>query len=308
MASGRGSGGKNVSKGGGGRKKSQNAPWICVKCDEPVVKNDEVIECFGCKEWCHRACTELTDEQYRCCRDGGASIQWLCEGCKDMKNPVSEIKSRMEVQLDKILTALESVTERLEKLERIQSADIIEKKIEVVVEQKVAEYMDEMREKEKRKLNIIVANLSESEKDTAEGRKEEDLERVRTMVGRIADVPADHLLEPVRLGKLTIGRNARPRLLKLEVRTEESKREIMKNVYNLNKTVANAKDRIYINNDSTPKEREQMKQLKQELKMKKDAGENDWVINYRDMKLVKRSVLPGRGSAGAAEASASTEH
>ena len=128
------------------------------------------------------------------------------------------------------------------------------------------------------------------------------------MVGRIADVPADHLLEPVRLGKLTIGRNARPRLLKLEVRTEESKRKIMKNVYNLNKTVANAKDRIYINNDSTPKEREQMKQLKQELMMKKDAGENDWVINYRDMKLVKRSVLPGRGSAGAAEASASTEH
>ena len=48
--------------------------WLCVKCEEPIGEDDEAIECYRCKEWCHRSCSELTVNQFGCCKEGGTSF------------------------------------------------------------------------------------------------------------------------------------------------------------------------------------------------------------------------------------------
>jgi hypothetical protein len=130
-----------------------------------------------------------------------------------------------------------------------------------------------MMEREKRKLKIIVANLPESEKETVDDRKTEDRDRVRQLVMKIVDeTEAQEVDNPVRLGQLQIGRNAKPRLLRMTLKNEETKKKIMRNVASLNKNVP-PKDRVYINDDSTPKEREKIKKLVTELKTRTSNGE-----------------------------------
>ena len=82
----------------------------------------------------------------------------------------------------------------------------------------------------------------------------------------------------VRLDPRKLGTSVRPRLLKMTAETEESKQKIMRNVVRLNKAVP-LKDRVYINDDNTPKEHEKIRTLTEELKTRKDGGEQNLVIN-----------------------------
>jgi hypothetical protein len=124
----------------------------------------------------------------------------------------------MEAKLDNVLRVLEILAGRMDNFERkheVCSAESIDKKIA----EKVEEYVDEMMEREKRKLNIIVANLPESEKETVEDRKTEDRDRVRQLVRKIVDeTEAQEVDNPVRLGQLQVGRNIKPRLLKMTLK------------------------------------------------------------------------------------------
>ena len=68
-------------------------------------------------------------------------------------------------------------------------------------------------------------------------------------------MPENEIDNPVRLGQVRVGKNSKPRLLRLEMKSEKSKKSIMKTVYQLNKGVTDVTKRIYINNDNTSKER-----------------------------------------------------
>ena len=165
----------------------------------------------------------------------------------------------------------------------------IKKVIKKEVAEYVEEYVDEIEEKKSRKLNIIVSNLPESKEETADDRRREDRERVRGLISKTMDeVNVEEVDSPVRLGQFRIGTNAKPRLLKMTVKTEETKKKIMKNVASLNKNVPFER-RVYINDDNTPKEREKIKKLRDELRKRRDDGEENLVINYKELKIVTRS-------------------
>ena len=73
----------------------------------------------------------------------------------------------------------------------------------------------------------------------------------------------------------------------MTVRTEEAKQQIMRNVTGLNEGVEFA-SRIYINHDSTPRERQKYRELKEEVARRSEEGERDLVI--RNMQIFKRRV------------------
>ena len=161
----------------------------------------------------------------------------------------------------------------------------LEDKIEEVVKVSVTEMMEESMEKEARKLNIIIANLPESEARTIEEKKRDDRDRVKTIVSKICEVQGGDLHNPTRMGPTMVGRNVRPRLLRMTAKNEHVKEEIMRNVYSLNAGVP-FDQRVYINNDSTPQERMKYRALKEEFNQRMEAGERDIVI--RNLKIVKR--------------------
>ena len=71
------------------------------------------------------------------------------------------------------------------------------------------------------------------------------------------------------------------------IRSEESKSEIIRNVYRLNDGIE-FENRVYINNDSTPRERTKYRELKVELLRRVAEGETDLVI--RNLQIVKRKA------------------
>ena len=97
--------------------------------------------------------------------------------------------TRTEAKLDVLTKLLQDMVERLEKLETANGGKSIDEKIEAAVERKMTHVLEEAKEKEKRKHNIIVVNLPESLKRTPEERKREDEEKVRELIGKVTDVP-----------------------------------------------------------------------------------------------------------------------
>ena len=66
------------------------------------------------------------------------------------------------MKLDKLVQLFQDMIVRLEKLEGAHTGKSLDEKMEDAVDRKVTEVLEESKEKEQRKLNIIVANLPES--------------------------------------------------------------------------------------------------------------------------------------------------
>ena len=145
----------------------------------------------------------------------------------------------------------------------------------------------------------MVTNVPESKKETAIERKNDDIEKVRELVEKIvpeAEEVGKLLENPVRLGPFRVGTNVRPRLLRITVKSEQTKSSIMKNAYKLNKGEIDKNEKVYFNHDLTAKEREAEKLLRDELRERREKGEQDLVI--RNGKIVKRMVRQSTDDSG----------
>ena len=77
-----------------------------------------------------------------------------------------------------LIELVSSLTSRLDALEKRQTgAETVDEKIEEMVDKKLAEILEEKGEREKRKKNIIVVNLSESLKTDTVERKEDEVKK-----------------------------------------------------------------------------------------------------------------------------------
>ena len=279
-ASGQGRDSSTSSKGKGEVK------WTCLQCERVVDEEmDETIECGLCKKWCHRKCSKLNDAKYKYLQEGGDEILWSCQKCRE-SDSVDTGRTRLEAKLDSMMEMMERMMRRVCELEEGKSEKCIREMIDESVKKEVQEAMNEEREREKRKLNVILVNVPESEGENAEERKKADLERVREIVGKVADVEKEDIGDPVRLGARMIGKESKPRMLRVTMRNEEARKKVLMNARRLNEGVEFRK-RVYINPDRTEGERRQFRELKEELERRKKE-EPDLVI--RGGKIVKKKT------------------
>ena len=74
-------------------------------------------------------------------------------------------------------------------------------------------------------MNVVFVNVPESELTHQRRGKKEDLEKIATIVRSISDVTKDDMTDPTRLGAKVIGKDKRPRMLRVTVRNEETKKK-----------------------------------------------------------------------------------
>ena len=149
------------------------------------------------------------------------------------------------------------------------------------MDRKLAEAMEEQREIDKRKNNLIIVNMKESTRVEIEERKYDDLTAARTLFERVVSLDQGDVVEPVRLGRM--GGNL-PRMLRVTVKSEEKKKEILRKAHELNSSVTDSKKKVYINSDYTQKQRETYKALRAEKHRRTEEGEQNLVI--RNGKIV----------------------
>ena len=126
----------------------------------------------------------------------------------------------------------------------------------------VSSVISEEKDKQKRRLNLIVHNMAESSSDQPQSRKEQDIACIRDILHSQLEVQPC-ISNAVRLGKRG---GPKPRLLKITVESEEEKVAILRNVKRLRlPSTPDPLKRIFITPDLTPREREVNKALRSEL-------------------------------------------
>lgn len=137
--------------------------------------------------------------------------------------------------------------------------------------EEIAVLLDEIQDKERRKLNVVVHNLEETAGATQAERVEGDGARFRTMVKEALKLVVN-TGKTFRVGKKEDGK---PRLLIVSLTNMEDKREILRYAATLRNTDWS---KVYITPDLTWQEREKGRQLRAELARRREAGEDNICI------------------------------
>ena len=139
--------------------------------------------------------------------------------------------------------------------------------------EEIAILFDEMQDKEKRKLNVVVHNLKEGMGQSHAERGQRDSEMFEKMVRDGLKLTA-HTSRTFRVGRQE---GDKPRLLVVTLSSMTEKIEILKSAASLRDTDWG---NIYITPDLTWKEREKARQLRSELARRREAGEMHIVIRH----------------------------
>lgn len=144
-------------------------------------------------------------------------------------------------------------------------------------------------DKERRKINIVVHNLPESQPSDFESREKQDLRQFQDLVKNALKLN----VRPTKCFRVVGMQEGRPRLLVVTLEDLATKIELLR----MSSTLRNISEwkHIYINPDQTPQEREVNRKLRQELASRREAGETNLVI--RQGRIVKNHFVSRSGSA-----------
>jgi hypothetical protein len=258
---------------------------ICPECSNHVSDTQKGLLCEAkrCNQWFHAQCAGIKNDQYNFLSKQ-KNIKWYCDNCVDIDENSDTNIDKLSSQMNQVMNIMTNLVERLTRLEEKKSTKEPEL-IEDIVKAKVTEVMEETKEREKRKLNLVFVNVNE-EAGTDEERNKRDVEKINSMVKKILPQETDiKITNPQRLGSRNAG--SRPRMLKVTVSSENVKWNILKNSNKINEgSKKSPKERIYVNPDYTTQQREQNKKLRQELKDRIEKGEIDLII--RGDKIIKK--------------------
>jgi hypothetical protein len=225
----------------------------CSKCSKS--SKDEMLHCDSCKRFLCEGCSELSATEMRCMQLKIRKLLFLCEACKNglgevpvLIKAVSEIKKEVLKLQGSSLTRQNNPSKDME-----NNHDII----------------NEIEERSKRRKNVIIANIKESEKVNGHERKIDDKNTVINILSPIG-ITMDRI-KVFRLGKFNKENN---RLIKIIFETEDDAITILKNKNKIKVP------RLRIFNDQTKMQIDYYKKLKGKLQAMQDNGDMNKGIKY----------------------------
>ena len=232
------------------------------------VESELILECNRCAKLYCINCINMvksTLESINLCNNA----LWCCNGCVDgakrVLNSVETLEKRVDGVEMRLAAQMKKWDFRFKTLEEKQgNRESREENDPTATVEKVETMVEECREREKRRNNMIVFNLEESQDEN------EDVASMKNILKSIeAVVP---LVKLVRLGK----KGDRSRPLRITTGSEEEKTRVLRAAAKLRKTKYK---NIYISSDLTPLERERRRKLVVEMKEKnRQAEDKTYVI------------------------------
>ena len=129
--------------------------------------------------------------------------------------------------------------------------------------------MNEVEDRERRRPNLIVAGMQELEDGSVEDRKKFDADKIDVLFKELCDFEDSVVSSVFRIGK---NNSSGPRLLKVICRDSDSKRSLLRKSKDLRDSTKYKN--VYINPDLTPTQQRENKRLRQELRARRDRGED----------------------------------
>ena len=278
----------------------------CGACDAMVKASSKALLCDVCDQWHHIKCGNIKEEVYNAMKNW--EINWICDGClkikksKTKKEPkiegidllkkMNEFMIKMEERAlqeqeekrqekEKISETLKRMEEKLGKLENIDAyiEEKINKRMEIKEKDilgKVAKEIREEIEKFKREENVVVIGMEEGN----------DVEKINELLTELeVNVKTTDMIIR-RLGKPK-PQIKRPILIKPKNKENDLRRQMFRNAKKLKNTSKEHLKKVIITNDMTVAEREKNRKLREDLKKRREAGEENLII--RNYKIVKKT-------------------
>ena len=277
----------------------------CKICDNKVGKNDKGINCDMCNFWYHVKCLKMNDATYEIYSN--ETVKWVCNWCirsRKEENEMFELigkmiemnkmeKEKSETERAQLMEMLRKMSDQIDGIEKIVETKITEKvkKVEKDILSKVKEDIEQKFEKFKRRKNIVIYGLPEGKGINETERSKSDYESIIELIGELDIELEVARFKAIRLGKQIAANRARP--FKVELEAEEDKYKFLKKAARIRNTQVEKFKKIIISADLTLKQRELDKILREELKMRRDAGERN--IKIKDGRIVQ-STEEGAGS------------
>lgn len=257
----------------------ENIHWYCIGCNRGIGKITGTLAKVQQKqEKLEREMKEMHDKVKE---EFGKYKQDFQQEIKTIKDTINEMAAQIEQQKeDNSGEAKESlwstiVSKQVEKKMETVTGEMFEVH-KTIVETK--QQIEEEREREKRKNNIIIYRMEESKATGPDTRRRDDLAFCHELVEGILEVDCgrDEIVNVFRLGKREVD-YCRPVLV--EFKKREIKNAVMESLAKL----AEAEDRfkvLSVMHDMTKKEREDCKQLVAEARQQQNSDESGEFI-YR---------------------------
>ena len=155
--------------------------------------------------------------------------------------------------------------------QQLKSLEKAIKQSNVITADTASKVVDEYRDMERRKWNLIVFNVPEPKSTESSQRK---VEFFNSLIDHIGIDPVD-VTNVVRLGAKT---SDKLRPLRVQLNNLGHRRSVLANAKKLRNSSSDIFKRIYINPDLSVKERQAQKKLRSELARRKENGETDIFI------------------------------
>ena len=142
--------------------------------------------------------------------------------------------------------------------------------------------INEIYDRQRRQNNVIISGVQEKAVGSLDERCEHDTQIVRSIFKFLDKAKEVDVRNAQRIGRLDLDR---PRLLKVELSSFYDRNAILKNAKSLRRS---SWDSVFINPDYTEMERVQNRKLREELKRRRNSGED--VVLYRGRIVRKGSA------------------
>jgi hypothetical protein len=271
---------------------------ICADCKKEVKKAHKGVLCEICEIWFHKECQKVTDGLYAVLVDPSNSrCNWYCDYCDRGARTLMSHVRRLNKQQKETDDKLEKISERVEKLEQEGAVgNRTQLDLSEMVSERVTEEIEEYRERELRKCNLIMHNVPESKEVNVEDRKREDLEMIEKISKEI-NVLQTQIEKAVRLGERDSTVNNKPCMIKVVYTNPIHKRSMLLNAKKLKDSQDDTLKNIFITPDLSKRAREQSRKLRAEMNRRKEEGEDNLIIR-RGKIIQKTAVQDGNGADG----------
>ena len=288
--------------GSRGRQVSQDHLYVansndneCPICNKEVVDSDKALCCCKCKQWKHATCLKMSNNVFNVLSKQ-TSTMWFCpdecikEAEEVFNGPDSEKLTALNNKVDLLLKSFSHL-----KLVQDNQEEILDRKIE----EKVKEVLQEQKEVERRKLNLLLFKAPEAAEDASkEEEKNHDLLVMNDILTEMKiETPVSNV---TRHGKRSKDK-ARP--LQITVPSIEVKNKILKNAKLLKQSTDENIKKVFISPDRTPRQRKELKTMLAEVIKRRADGENVALIDDKIKTFPAKRATGGGGPSGGAQPS-----
>ena len=250
------------------------------KCSICKKKVHSGIKCDYCNKWYHKDCEKISEEEYDLLKS--PRFPWYCTICYPKAMDVVKFIGSIREEHEQMKKRLENAEKKLEKLDQVETEV---KDITDNFTTKVKESIHELKQRDDKAKNIVVSNMperpsssdteDEEEGDTDPG--EDTKKLVNELIKEGMGLKDVKVIKAKRIPeKRTEG--GKPRIIVAELREKEQKFTVLKSSKKLRDTQNPMWKNVYVNPDMTKQQRHKDFQLRQELKRRREEGENDLII------------------------------